>query len=88
LTAGATATRAELARLYDHTEHVLGGIYLPEAVVCQTTDGKLVPALCYIAPRTESKPADNEYVDRVIGPAGSYGFPDWYLARLESFKSQ
>lgn len=82
-----TATHAELARLYDHAEHVLGGIYLPEAVICRTADGKFVPALCYIAPSMEPKPADNDYVERIVGPARAYGFPDWYIARLESFKS-
>lgn len=79
-------THAELARLYDHAEQVLGGIYLPEAVICQTEDGKFVPALCYVAPSMDPKPADNDYVDRIVGPARGYGFPGWYIARLESFK--
>ena len=32
----ATGTHAELARLYDHAENVLGGRYLPEAVLVAT----------------------------------------------------
>src|SRR5580658_5634709 len=32
----ATATHAELSRLYGHAQHVLGELYLPEAVLVQT----------------------------------------------------
>jgi hypothetical protein len=35
----ATATHAELARLYAHARGVLGEVYLPEAVVVQTLAG-------------------------------------------------
>lgn len=80
------ATHAELERLYQHAEHVLGGIYLPEAVVCRPASGRTVPARCYISPGMEPNPADLDYVDRIVGPARSYGFPDWYIARLESFR--
>lgn len=80
-------THAELTRLYNHAELVLGGVYLPEAVLCKTGDGKFVPALCYIAPNMEARLADNDYVDRIVEPGRGYGFPDWYIARLESFKS-
>ena len=80
------ATHAELERLYFHAREVLGGEYLPEAVVCQTAGGDLSPALCYIAPDLPPGPAAADYVDRILGPARGYGFPDWYLRRLESFR--
>ena len=35
----ATGTHAELDRLYAHAESVLGGRYLPEAVLVQTASG-------------------------------------------------
>jgi hypothetical protein len=76
-------THDELSRLYSQ-EWV--GTYLPEPVLVQTLDGKWRPALCYIAPTPEPKPASNEYIDRIVGPAKKYGFPDWYIARLESFR--
>ncbi len=82
----ASATHEELGRLYQHAEHVLGGVYLPEAVLTETKDGKLRPALCYIAPSIEPKPAANEYIDRIVAPAKEYGFPAWYIERLESFR--
>jgi hypothetical protein len=82
----ATATHAELARLYAHAQNVLGETYLPEAVLVETVDGTLRPALCYICPHMEPRPAANDYLERVIGGAKAYGFPDWYLKRLEGFR--
>jgi hypothetical protein len=31
-------------------------------------------------------PAASDYIDRIAGPARAYGFPDWYVERLESFR--
>ena len=82
----ATATHDELRRLYDYARDGLGGTYLPEPVLVETRDGKLRPALCYIAPAMEPRPPTNDYIDRIVGPARVYGFPDWYVARLERFR--
>ena len=81
----ATATHAELARLYDHARDVLGGVYLPRAVLVQPREGRPEPALCYIAPELEPAPATSDYVARIVGPAREYGFPDDYVERLASF---
>jgi hypothetical protein len=80
------ATHAELEQLYAHAREVLGGLYLPEAVLVWTRPGRLAPALCYIAPSLEERPAANHYLDRITHPARKYGFPSWYLERLESFR--
>jgi hypothetical protein len=82
----ATATHEELGRLYDYAHDALGGTYLPEAVLAETQDGRWRPALCYIAPEMEPRPASDDYVDRIVGPARDYGFPDWYVERLERFR--
>ena len=82
----ATATHDELRRLYAHAEHVLGGVYLPEAVLTETLDRKWRPALCYIASSMDPKPAAGDYIDRIVGPAKEYGFPTWYIERQESFR--
>ncbi len=82
----ATATHDELKRLYAHAEHVLGGVYLPEAVLTVTPDRALRPALCYISPSMDAKPAANDYIDRIVGPAKEYRFPTWYIDRLERFR--
>jgi ribosomal protein S18 acetylase RimI-like enzyme len=81
-----SATHAELERLYSHARDVLGGVYLPEAVVAHAADGRLIPALCYIATAMEPRPASSDYINRIVGPARSYGFPDWYVSKLESFR--
>jgi hypothetical protein len=82
----ATATHAELARLYAHAKDVLGEAYFPEAVLVETLDGKWKPALCYIAPTMDRRPAANDYIDRIAGPAKEFGFPEWYVKRIESFR--
>jgi hypothetical protein len=83
----ATAGHAELARLYAHARDVLGEVYLPEAVLVQTLAGLWRPALCYLCPDMAPRPADNAYVERIAGPARAFGFPEWYVARLESFRA-
>jgi hypothetical protein len=83
----ATATHAELARLYAHALDVLGEVYLPQAVLVQTRAALWRPALCYICPEMAPRPADNAYIDRIVGPARVFGFPTWYVARLESFRA-
>jgi hypothetical protein len=84
----ASATHRELERLYAHARDVLGGTYLPYPVVAHTLDGKLVPALCYIASSLEGGHADDEYVERILKPAREYNFPAWYIQRLESFRGR
>jgi hypothetical protein len=79
----ASGTPEQLNRLYSQ-DWVKN--YLPEAVLVETLDGKWRPALCYIAPVAETRPAANDYIDRIVGPARQHGFPAWYLARLESFR--
>ncbi len=81
----ATATHWELDRLYAHAKDVLGETYLPEAVLTETGDGTWRPALCYVCPAMDPRPAAKDYVDRIAGPARRLGFPDWYIQRIESF---
>lgn len=82
----ATGTHTELDHLYDHAENVLGGRYLPEAVLVQTMTGRWMPVLCYIAPQLSGGKATEDYVQRIVTPAKEHGFPDWYIKRLESFR--
>lgn len=82
----ATATHAELDRLYAHAKGVLGETYLPEAVLAETLSGMRKPALCYIAPSMDAMPVANDYVERIVKPAKEYNFPEWYIERLESFR--
>jgi hypothetical protein len=81
----ATATHAELARLYAHARDVLGEVYLPEAVLIELPDGQWRPCLCFICPGMAPRPADAAYLERIVRPARELGFPPWYVSRLESF---
>ena len=83
----ASGTHAELDRLYgEYVQEKLGARYLPYPVICERTDGSLLPALCYLNPKKTSGAPNPGYIDKVIGPAKSFGFPDWYLQRLGSFR--
>jgi len=70
----AAATHEELGRLYAHAQDILGEIYLPEAVLVETSDNKWQPALCYICPEMKPHPAASDYVDRIVKPAQTFGF--------------
>lgn len=84
-----TASHSELERLYtEHALDILGERYLPEAVVVQLLDGSLQPALCYISHEMKAQPAENDYIDRIVGPAREYDFPKSYIKHLESFRPQ
>jgi len=82
----ASSSHEELKRLYRHAREVLGGTYLPEAVLVETRGGAWQPALCYLAPEMAPAPTTSEYLDRIVHPAKEYGFPDWYTERLEGFR--
>jgi hypothetical protein len=82
----AQATHQELDRLYAHARNALGEIYLPEPVLVDLLDGSLRPALCYLCPEMAPRPAEAAYVERILGPAEKFGFPRWYVQRIQSFK--
>ncbi|MDX1402579.1 MAG: gamma-glutamylcyclotransferase family protein [Kiloniellales bacterium] len=84
----ATGTHDDLERLYGtYVKGELGATYLPEAVLCETLDGRWIPALCYIAPQMPGAQATDDYIDRIVNPGREYGFPDWYIRKLESFRA-
>ena len=82
----ATTTHEELDRLYAHAQDVLGGQYLPEAVLVEASDGRQIPALCYIARTLDRGPADDRYIDKIVSAATAFGFPASYIRRIESFR--
>jgi hypothetical protein len=82
----ADASHAELQRLYTHASAVLGAQYLPEGVLVQRLRGGFEAASCYVSHAMTPGPIEPEYVDRILIPARGYGFPEWYLRHIESFK--
>jgi hypothetical protein len=69
------------------TQGTMGSVYLPEAVLVETLENKWKPALCYMASRTEPKPASPDYLDPFVRSAKEWKFPEWYIKHLESFRS-
>lgn len=80
-----TVTHDELDRLYAHARDVLGEVYRPHPVLIEL-DGGYRPALCYLCATMKRRPAEAPYVDRILRPARAYGFPLWYLHRIERFR--
>lgn len=84
----ANMTHAELDKLYgDNINQRLGVPYLPEAMLVFTRGGKITPAIVYVAHDMKPGFADSDYVDTIMKPAETYGFPRWYIERIASFKS-
>ena len=80
------ATHRELGRLYtEHAHGVLGELYLPEAVLVETLDGRLQTALTYICWTMTPREPENDYIHRILAPARDLGFPPWYVHRIASF---
>lgn len=63
------------------------GVFLPEAVIVETSDNRMLPAICYMPPGRKSDPADLAYVELIIKAAKEHGFPQWYLSRLEELRA-
>lgn len=78
-----TASHESLRHLYGQ-EWVAA--YRPQAVMVETRLGRMTMALCWIAPPFRPEPAAGDYLDRITGPARDFGFPAWYIERLESFR--
>lgn len=74
----------ELSKLYSRDGV---GVFLPEAVVVETSDNRMLPAICYMPPGRKNESADLPYVELIIKAAREHGFPSWYLSRLEEFRS-
>ena len=74
----------ELGQLYSRDGV---GVFLPEAVVVETSNNRLLPAMCYMPPRRGTEQPDPVYVERILEAARQHGFPSWYVNRLESFRS-
>jgi Gamma-glutamyl cyclotransferase, AIG2-like len=75
------ATHKELNSLYS-MDGV--GVFLPEAVNVELQNGRLQAAFCYIPPARTSKPADKEYLARLITTTQEYEFPAWYVQKLKN----
>lgn len=80
------ATHADLDLLYEHARKKLGGNYLPEAVLVKTENDKWRPSLCFIANSLPKKLPTDAYLDTMVESAKEYGFPTWYIEKIETFR--
>ncbi|HXD30521.1 MAG TPA: gamma-glutamylcyclotransferase family protein [Pyrinomonadaceae bacterium] len=74
----------EIAKLYRNLDERFGLKYLPEAVLAETLDGALRPALCYIVPNMKDGAAEPQYIDQMIAAVKAIGLPDWYADQVKS----
>jgi hypothetical protein len=60
---------------------------VPEPVLVQTHEQRWLPVFCYISHSMKPGPVtDGAYVERILRPGRDFGFPQWYIQRLESFR--
>jgi hypothetical protein len=82
----ARVSHADLDRLYGgDAAHLKGLVYLPEAVLVHTEDGRAVPALTYICPSLSGAAPDSAYVATLVEAAERLGLPAEYIEFIRSF---
>lgn len=81
----ARVTHDDLANIYSGLKKRFGLSYFPEAVLAETQNGMFQPALCYLASEMPEALADPAYVRELARCSRDLGFPDWYIAHIESF---
>ena len=82
----AAVTPEGIAALYAQLEVQFGLKYLPQAVIAETRDSMLCPALCYIAPFMQDQAAADDYLQELADCARELGHPASYVAYIESHK--
>lgn len=71
---------AALAQLYGQSW--LENAYVPHAVIVQSEDGRLVPALCFITHDVPPARPSPDYVEWILFAARELAFPSWYIDHL------
>lgn len=84
----ANFTHAELTTLRDyHLTKVTNAAYNIEPVLVTTRGGKIVPAVTHISTSLPPAFAEDDYIDSIVKAASTYGFPKWYMERIEKFRT-
>lgn len=84
----ANFTHDEIEKLKAH--HLSGltnATYNIEPVLVNTRGGKIVPAITYLSTNLPAAFAENAYIDKILKAADAYGFPNWYLDRINKFRT-
>ncbi len=76
----------DLNKLYGGDPAALqGSVYLPEAVLVQTADGRAFPAMTYICPALSGAAADPAYITKLIAAAEKLSLPYSYIDQIRAF---
>jgi hypothetical protein len=78
-------THDDLTTIYSSLEKDVGIKYIPQAVLADTRDGFVLPALCYVAPQLPDSAPEPAFVRQLAQSVRSMGHPEWYAAHVESF---
>lgn len=76
--------REDLSRIYELLEERFALRYLPEAVMVETLEGWLCPALCYVVPDMAAAPPDAEFVKQLAECVRTMQLPESYATYIES----
>jgi hypothetical protein len=80
-------THDELETLYGvEAQAKLGAQYMPEPVLVITSEGDILPSLCYIAYDLVAGVPSAAYIDTILSAARAYNLPQSYVQHVESFK--
>jgi Gamma-glutamyl cyclotransferase, AIG2-like len=77
-------SQRDLAAIYTSLEERFGLEYLPEAVLVESLDGVLRPALCYLAAHMPEAPPEPQFVKQLAECARTMQLPEWYALHIES----
>jgi hypothetical protein len=61
------------------------GTFLPQAVLVNLQDDRLLPVLCFMPPKLNEQAPDQAYLLRLIEAATFRGLPYEYIERLKKF---
>lgn len=76
----------DLEKLYGGDPSALkGAVYLPEAVLAQTDDGRAFPAMTYICPVLSGAAPDPAYIAKLVAAAEVLGLPAYYIDQIGAF---
>jgi hypothetical protein len=82
----AQLTHREIDSLYRMLDEKFGLRYLPEAVMAETLEGTLRPALCFVASELDGSMPTHEYIQQMLAAIKAVGLPEWYASYVQSLE--
>jgi len=76
----------EIDSLYRMLDEKFGLKYFPEAVMAETLEGTLRPALCFVASELDGSRPTHEYIQQMLAAIKAVGLPEWYASYVKSLE--